>query len=138
MVCGVLMCISFACWVVGWMGAAKEATVAHQISWSGLAVSGLVVMQGAISVWMGRGFRAVAVRRRALLGEFRITEALRRNVISDRAECELLEAAFVAVAGLTRFHRPGCLLVVGKEAAIARTMAEHEAAGLRACEMCRP
>jgi hypothetical protein len=122
------------------MAAANKAKVSQQISWSGLALSGLVVMQVATVLWVGQGLRAVSRRRRVLLAheEWQAVKALIGSVMPGSDVVTNREEGFVAAAGLTRYHRPDCLFVEGRTSAMARTIAEHEDAGLRACEMCRP
>jgi hypothetical protein len=45
---------------------------------------------------------------------------------------------FLAGAGMERYHRPDCALAAGRTGWTTATRQEHEAAGRRACGVCRP
>ena len=114
----------------GWFGTGGEALLEDQVPFLNVAVAGLLVGAAGGGLWVIAGIRAVRTRKAAV-----------KVLVAARADGPTAGAVpvrsdmFVAGAAMTRFHRPGCSLVAGKELAAA-TRADHEQAGRRACGMC--
>lgn len=114
----------------GWFGAGGEALLEDQVPFLNLAVAGLLVGAAGGALWVIAGLRAVRSRK-AAVKVLLAARAGRPGAGAAPAGSEVL----VAGAAMTRFHRPDCSLVAGKELAAA-TRADHERAGRRACGMC--
>ena len=123
---------SLALLAAGWFGAGGEALLEDQVPFLNVAVAGLLVGAAGGGLWVIAGIRAVRSRKAAV-----------KLLVAARAGGRTAGAApvpsdmFVAGAAMTRFHRPECSLVVGKELTSA-TRADHQQAGRRACGMCSP
>jgi hypothetical protein len=117
---------------VGWLGAGGEALLEEQMPFLDVAVAGLLVGAAGGALWVIAGIRAVRSRKAVVKALVAVraggTAAGAASVRSDM---------FVAGAAMTRFHRPDCSLVAGKELAAA-TRVDHQRAGRRACGMCAP
>jgi len=113
----------------GWFGAGGEALLEDQVPFLNVAVAGLLVGAAGGALWVIAGIRAVRARKAAV----KVLVAARAGGPAGAASVG--SDMFVAGAAMTRFHRPDCSLVAGKDVA-ATTRADHERAGRRACGMC--
>lgn len=118
---------------VAWQQASGTARQGHQVPWLSVGIIGVTVIGAASLVWLLSGRHAIVSRRDGLL------DALERHPRLVRPAPDAPTgpgSALVAVAGSSRYHAAGCLLVQGK-AVRSASRAAHEA-GRRPCEMCRP
>jgi hypothetical protein len=112
---------------LGWWVASRRVTVSDQIPWVDVSVTGVALAGFANAGWLFRRHQLVRrrARRLSLLGQ---TTLLRMPAEAT---------GFVALPGVTRYHRPHCALVTGR-AARAAARADHERLGRRPCGVCRP
>jgi len=118
---------------VGWLRVSGGSSVDTQIAWLDVGVAGLLLSGLANALWLLRGRRSVVRLRVALLpADFGVApfDGAVEAVPFERRE-------LVAAASMTRYHRPDCLLVVGKPAAAADRRT-HETESRRPCPTCRP
>jgi hypothetical protein len=97
--------------------------------------------------WILSGRRALGERRAALLARMAAAAPadrpdLARPTAGDEpgllaAGLDVTEDFPVAVAGLSRYHRPGCPLTAGRAAERAALLT-HVQAGRRPCGICTP
>jgi hypothetical protein len=120
------MAVGSVLMITGWYRVAGEPGSSDQVGPFGLAVLGLLVLVAGQLSWFRAGRRAVARRRRRLLGR-----APRKAVVGADASGD-------AFAGGARFyHRLDCPMVSGREWS-AHSRAIHLAAGRDACGVCSP
>ncbi|HEY6471617.1 MAG TPA: hypothetical protein VIY26_01910 [Acidimicrobiales bacterium] len=136
--------------VVAWYVAAGQATFSQQVAPLDAAIAGLLLSGIGNLAWLLHGRRALGERRRLLLPDVAPATTIDAPAVPVEAESELLAAAtppagtvlagdvFLAGAGMERYHRPGCALAAGRTGWTTATRQEHEAAGRRACGVCRP
>lgn len=116
--------------LTGWWGGAREVTAGPQLGWANLAGIGVLLAVAADAAWLLRGRRAVRGRAHLLL----TSDALRPGTPPRTATRQL---EFAAVAGMLRYHRRDCRLIVGKVTAVAPRRV-HEEAGREPCGVCGP
>jgi hypothetical protein len=137
--------------VVAWYVAAGQSTFSQQVAPLDAALAGLLLSGIGNLAWLLHGRRALGERRRLLLPDVApattVGEALQAPV---EEEPGLVAAAtppagtisagevFLAGAGMERYHRPDCALAAGRAGWTTATRLEHEAAGRKACGVCRP
>ena len=114
----------------GWWQLADLGIVRDQLAWFIVCLTGLGVAGVTNGIWLLRGQRAVTAARAEMAGALRS----RREVI---APVSTNGSGYVAAPATARYHRSGCVLVAGR-AVEAAGRANHEAAGRRPCEACRP
>lgn len=121
--------LGLAAVVVGWVGSAHEPSFHGQTRWMVAAVAGFVVMgYGAVS-WLMRA-RSSVLQRRHLLLPLPVSTGVVGSVVA---------AADTIVVGPvpSRYHRPGCALVRGRDwACLPR--AAVDLADRSPCGVCRP
>jgi hypothetical protein len=117
--------------LVSWWGASASAEQSRQVFWIDIGVVGVIVAGVGIAAWLLTGRRAIGERRVALLPTRAATPSAAVRPASAGKE------ELVSAPGLTRYHRAGCPMVVGKATRTA-TDAGHRAAGLEPCGICRP
>jgi hypothetical protein len=121
--------------LVGWWQAAGTGSVRSGVAWLNLCLAGLVVAGVANGLWLLRGRQAVTLARVSVLGHPRPVRVGSRESVYPAEDNG--HAVLVAMPGLRRFHRPGCLLVAGKRVRVASRVA-HQRARRLACEVCEP
>jgi hypothetical protein len=113
-----------------YVGVSAEVHLKDQVPFLDLGVAGLLVAAVGGVRWLAAGIKAVRVRKATDLAlvrsRFGSVEATGPAGPSDD---------FVATARMTRYHRPNCSLVAGKDVRAA-TAAEHSAAERRPCGVC--
>ena len=134
---------SFAAWLAGtallmvcWWESSGTGRAAKQTVWANLGVAAVALIVLASIMWVSSGRRAVRARRNHLndrLEQVGSAALLRPAVESAAPDPDGL----VMIAGTSRYHRPGCLLVASKPASTA-TDQIIDSARLEPCEMCRP
>ena len=115
---------------IGWRASASQASLSREIPWLNVGVIAVVVAAAADVAWLATGRRAVLARRRRIIAD---------AIVVDRPEPSPTASTlgWVHIAGASRAHRPGCILVAGKQAApfdpaAVRAAGRH----LRRCEVC--
>jgi hypothetical protein len=122
--------------LVAWVGASGTDNYAAQLRWIALGIAALVLSGGGGALWILAGFRNTRARQRAIADT--VGEVLQQpSVTGTVTVAEPLSDPLVTVESGTRYHRLSCALVAGK-APSSGSRATHEAAGLRACGVCRP
>jgi hypothetical protein len=117
--------------VVSWIGTSASDTLGEQTGWIGIGIGSLAAVALGGSHWLLQGRRAVGRRRRVWM-----TAERARRTAARRAGAPVANAGFVAGGAMTRYHRPHCPLVAGKQVAVASRGA-HEQAGRRPCGVCQ-
>jgi hypothetical protein len=117
----------------GWYQASAAVALRSQLSWLELCVAGLLLAGTANALWLLRGRQAVTLGRMAVLSARQRAELF--PIAAPEAHASTVPPSLVWVAGTTRYHRPDCLLVAGKE---ATGLLEGDTADLQACEACEP
>jgi hypothetical protein len=115
-----------------WWAISDTGTLERQVNLLLPAVAALCVCLTACLGWVFVGRRRIALRRAQLA----VQVAARfpgPSTASDGAR----RAVLVAADSMTRYHRPGCQLVRGKDVR-PDTRPAHEQAARRACGLCRP
>ena len=99
--------------VACWVGVSGEVAWRDQIGWlvGASLCTGAVVLAGVVWLLIGlrevrRGFRDLRRDQRMMLG---LSEA-----VLERPTSGVVPDSWVTAAGMTRAHRPGCLLLRGK------------------------
>lgn len=119
-----------------WWGASGTGRLDHQVTWTVVAILGVVALGVGNFFWLLAGRRAVGSRLADVLVALEL-HADRADAGRAVAGLDAAVAADVTVVleGATRYHRPSCLLVQGKSMAPAT---EQQRDDQRRCEMCRP
>lgn len=133
---------------VRWMGSAIGCAAALAATWRYSAGKGvfddqivalavgvtLLVVAGCSHASMVlQGRRAVGARRARLVTD---SVAAIAALAADRSS-EDTTSMLLAARGLGRFHRPGCLMLDGRNA-VAASETRHRAAGRTPCGLCGP
>jgi hypothetical protein len=103
-----------------------------QVPGINVAVVGVVLANAAGVLLLIAGRRAVVARRVAVLGA--VPKAMESVEILTAPASSLL---LVGGEGLTHFHRADCAMAAGRDWSPLERSA-HEAAGRRACGVCKP
>jgi hypothetical protein len=121
-----------------WYGASTRATPEQQMPWMNAAAIAAVLAFALQAGWLVAGQRAVA-RRGYTLRQSAAQVLAPRDLPTATAPAEAVVPCheFVSGAGMTRFHRPGCVLAQGRETRVVRT-AQIRRQRLLPCPMCRP
>ncbi len=127
-----LITAGFVMCAVGWYLASGETNYRHQIGPANLALGGLIVAGIGHVVWAMRGRRAIAERRRRLLGEPALVP-LASNVSYERTQSSVI----VAGEGMRHYHRSDCPLAVRRPWPSGPADVQ-EAAGREPCGVCQP
>ena len=121
---------------VSWFGAADATAVETQVRWVNAAVVGVVVLGAGNALWLLTGRRAAGQLRRTVVDSDQL--ARRLTALSQRADRrEAGVAAPVAGQHMTRYHRPDCPLVAGKQVT-SGSVTTHVKRGRRPCGVCLP
>ena len=113
-----------------YLGLSAEVHLKDQVLFLDLGIAGLLVGAFGGVRWLAAVVKAVRIRKVAAVALVRS-----RFVPAGPTGSAGPAEGLVAAARMTRFHRPGCPLVAGKDVTAATT-AEHSAAGRRPCGMC--
>lgn len=134
--------VGVACVIVAAVGAGRADDLRAQVRWLNVGTIGVVVLGAGNVVWYLVGRRANgALRRRvhaALAAQGRgapIGASATSAPSGESGATASASGALVAGRGMTRFHRPDCLLVAGKTVRPA-TEATHHRRGRRPCGVC--
>jgi hypothetical protein len=117
-----------------WWEASGSADLDTQTGWLVVGVLGVIVVLKGLVSWLRGGWRAVRVRRAAVVRAFEAAGLVEAELRSGVEPFEIADdGSYVTVAGSKRFHRRDCLLVRGKPVS-----ATAGGRSLRGCEMCKP
>lgn len=117
--------------VAAWWGSSGTTSVTTLITWVDVGVVGVVVSGIANLLWLLEGRRAVGERRYAVLGDVDVSLHAQAPALPES------EQPLVATEQMTRYHRPSCPAVAGKQVTAA-ARADHESAGRSRCGICQP
>lgn len=124
--------IALAFVISGWIGASGVSSVRRGLLWLGISLTGLVIAGVSNGWWLLVGLRSVGGR-----ASVSVPPVVGRASLAKRSEPRSRQDRLVSAAGMTRYHRAGCVLVQGREIA-EKTASKHQAAGLRPCGVCEP
>jgi hypothetical protein len=113
---------------VAWWGASAGVRVGQQLGWAAVAVSGLLVAGTANAGFLLAARRTLRQRSRQF-----VPDAV-NNVAPTAEDTSRPCDTPVASPSMTRYHRPSCPLVRGKEVHPATRSVEAR----MACGICRP
>ena len=113
-----------------YLGVSAEVHLKDQVLFLDLGIAGLLVGTFGGVRWLAAVVKAVRVRKSAAVALVR----WRFGSVGTTGPAGSPEG-LVAAERMTRYHRPECSLVAGKDVTAA-TLAEHSAAGRRPCGMC--
>jgi hypothetical protein len=124
----VVQVVALALILVAWYWGSGELTVNEELSWLNLGLLGVGLSMAGNVLWLALARRSIVIARHHIL-------PLPRRTSSEQAVSD--DRPPVTGTGMTRYHRPGCLLVAGK-ATTSAPPATIEAQGLAPCPTCRP
>ena len=119
--------------LIGWLGVSGTARLSHQYGWTSVAVAGLVIAAFGNGLWLLGGRRAVGVRRRRLLAD--APEGSVEIIPSTATTSPTADDRPVTAPAMTRYHRPGCILVRAKD---VHPYEPGRDGAARPCGICRP
>jgi hypothetical protein len=120
--------VALALILIGWYQGSGELTVGAEISWLNLGLTGIGLSMAANGLWLTSARRSIAISRREILPLPR--PGTPWNMAID-------DEPPVVGAGMTRYHRPTCVLVAGKTTTSAPATT-FDQQGLAPCPTCRP
>lgn len=121
--------LSFLGLVVCFVGARNTRSWDDQLLWIVGAFAAMLLAGWGWTGWMLAGSRALRARERSALA--------RGRRIADARRAAPVAGLVVTAEGMTRYHRPDCVFVRGREI-VAGTAEQQTARGLVACGACRP
>jgi hypothetical protein len=116
---------------IGWYQARGLSSVRTEISWLELSIVGLVIAGTANALWLLRGRQVVTLARVAVFADIPRRQT---TAAADHAHTQVTDV-LVWAQGMTRFHRPDCLLVVNKR---FQRLTDTDTESLNPCEVCSP
>ena len=120
--------------VTSWLEASGEVTVRHELAWLRLGIVGIGIAGFTNARWLLAGRRVVGLGRTMILPS-RTDPGLgsaRRTTAAEPAAFGDAVVAVAGAAGVSRYHRPDCPLVIGK------TTTPSPGLGFAPCEACEP
>lgn len=125
---------------VAWVASENSTEFGAQMAMTVLALAGLAAVVLAVVVWVLGGQRGIQFR--LATAPFMPVRAERRlapgpGETSDSDPAQPGPVLPVATAAMGHYHRPTCLMVTSKTVRAA-SIAAHQQAGRRPCEVCRP
>jgi hypothetical protein len=132
-----LLGVAMVAWA--WWQASGSASQDEQTTWTVIAVLGVAIVTFGLTAWVRAGRRAVRQRRESLMERLAEAVALVEGApgtVATTAEVAEPHEGFATYPAATRYHRPGCLLTLGKG---AQSLEGGSRAGssLQPCEMCQ-
>jgi hypothetical protein len=118
---------------ISWYQVADQLTSRDELAWLNVGIVGVAIAGVANGMWLLRGRRNIGIARVMVLPDVpgRAASAWPNRLAED------LDNASVASAEMTRYHRPSCPLVEGKNVTAAPRR-QHERVGRVPCELCEP
>lgn len=126
--------------LLAWVGCGGTARLSHQFAWTSLGVVGFLTAAVGNGLWLLTGRRMVGVRLRQLLpleAELDMTEPGSRAVPATADPLTYDPELLVAAEGGSRYHRPDCVLVRGKELETGSRSSFFDSPRTP-CEVCEP
>jgi hypothetical protein len=120
--------------VVTWVGISGTVRLSTQARWLGLGIGSLILAGFAMVGWLIVGLLRISALRRDVVAALNArTAAAGAGPTADSVGVPL----FGVAPGMRRYHRPDCLLLVGKKVVLGSPEA-HAEAGLTPCGICAP
>lgn len=137
--------VAVAVALVTWWAASGTGKATEQMELSSVALVGAVIALASNTWFLARGRQMIRGAQGAVMGERRFVPFGRDAVASapdgssgPRARTAVTPGGYcLAVPGTSRYHRPSCPLVAGKDTDDA-PRSDHEQAGRHSCEVCEP
>jgi hypothetical protein len=128
--------------LVAWIGCSGTLSWPAQQGWTVVGVGAVALSMTGVVMWIQTGLRAVQDAKREVFAatreRFRLDDVPAAEPIAALPPIALVVGAeLVTGSGMTLYHRPECLLVVGK-ATSSITRCAADAAALDACRVCNP
>jgi hypothetical protein len=125
--------------LVGWVQASGDVRPKGQIGSLNVGIAGAALAVAAGVRFLARGRHAVAERQHVVVRTLHESTAPASSSAIELRPVPAIDArdALLSAPTMTRFHRPGCLLVAGKPVAPS-SVQTHEMAGRRPCGVCTP
>ncbi|MFN2537764.1 MAG: hypothetical protein ABR549_06375 [Mycobacteriales bacterium] len=114
--------------LAGWTGASLRPRLVEQYPWFTLAALGVTASGVVQARWLLAGFLELRRRQREVL-----LPAMTRSEAGPRGVVAAPPTGFLVVAGGTRYHRPTCAMVAGKQTELHHP---SEADSRRPCGIC--
>ena len=126
--------------LISWWGASGTARLSTEFAWVNLGLAAMVLLGTTMGAWLLVGRRAVGQRQRTVSAA--LEAALARPHLPSQARSSANQVptyreGFVWGKGMTLYHRADCQLVAGK-ALRSATVAAHERARRKPCQICLP
>lgn len=137
--------VAIAVTVVAWWAASGTGKATEQIGFSSLALVGAVIALAWNTWFLARGRQMIRGAQGVVMSEqgfmpFRSDAAApaTNGTSQHRARTVVPPVGhYLTVPGTSRYHRPSCPLVAGKDSDGA-VRSVHEQAGRNPCEVCEP
>lgn len=147
----VLVGLGLVLLIVSWWAISGTTEFSAHLGWLAIGVGGVVVSALGMGLWLFVGRQRIAIRYTALAARARQYAVAaegtsleagrgggeRHQRESQHDAASLDDGRPVANPRMSRYHRPDCLLVEGKQVKVQKRET-HQRAGRRACEVCRP
>ena len=137
--------VTVAVTLVAWWAASGTGKATEQIGFSSLALVAAVIALASNTWFLARGRQMIRGAQGVVMGERRFAPFTGHTVPpapngSRRPRAGTVvppDGRYPTVSGTSRYHRPSCPLVAGKDTDDAPRSA-HEQAGRHPCEVCQP
>jgi hypothetical protein len=136
--------VAVALTIVAWGAASGTGKATEQVGWSSLALVGAVIALASNTWFLARGRQMIRAAQGAVMAEPRFAPFRSETVppatngaSSHRPRIVPAGGHYLTAPGTSRYHRPSCPLVAGKDSDEA-PRSVHEQAGRNACEVCQP
>lgn len=128
--------------LVAWIGCSGTLSWPAQQGWTVVGVGAVALAMTGVVMWIQAGLRTIQDAKREVFAAtrewFRFDDVPAAEPMASSPPISLVVGAdLVTGSGMTLYHRPECLLVVGK-ATTGVTRCAAEAAALDACRVCSP
>lgn len=114
--------------LVSWAGVAGSGDLNGQAGWLALGIAALLVGGFGMVFWLAQGTHEIALLRRGALAEIDRRRSSPTPAVPARAD-------FGTVAGMRRYHRGDCQMLIGKDVHFAAATA-HAESRLTSCPIC--
>lgn len=127
---------------VSWYGASGEARDGDQIPWLTLGVAATALAALGLVGWLLTALRQVRLASRHVVATVVWEHRLRQSAaqpgdsVVQTIGSDAAPGAYVTAPTMTRYHRPGCQLVVAKPQVGVTSPGEIAQRGLRSCGVC--
>jgi hypothetical protein len=122
---------------VAWYQSAGELTARNELAWLNLGIVGLVIAGATNGLLLLRGRRRIGFARIFVLSRVPAPGSRPARIPSPSSLGHLAVGSLVSGAGMTRYHRPDCLLVADKVVEPV-SLATRTECSLQPCELCEP